>query len=413
MIQLAHKIELDPTVQQCVFFARACGTARFAYNWGLSEWQRQYRAGEKPSEAALRRQLNAIKEEAFPWMLDVGKVAPQQAIKNLGSAFKRFFKGLGKYPRRHKKGRHDSFRADNGPLNAQSHAVQIAGQEVTLPRIGRVRMKEQLRLQGRVVSCVVSREADRWFASFSVEIEHTAPNRENQAAVGCDLGLTQLATLSDGTVIENPKALRRNLTKLRRLQRSLSRKGKGSSNRKKARMKVARLHYRIRCIRQDVLHKLTTMLAKTFTVIGIEDLNVLGMMKNRKLARAVADVGFYEFKRQLAYKAQLYGAKIVLADRWFPSSKLCSECGWLKPELSLGEREWICQECGCVHDRDVNAARNLKMMAASAAVTACGEDVRRALRDALTSTKQEPGPMQLDSHDQVCVGSGVRFGLDC
>ena len=391
MIQLAHKIELDPTVAQRVYFARAAGTARFAYNWALAEWQRQYKAGEKPSEAALRRQLNACKGAAFPWMQDVTKCAPQQAIKNLGAAFKRFFKGLGKYPKRHKKGRQDSFRADNGPVNKQSHAVEVDGMVVTLPRIGRVRMKEALRFEGRILSVVVSRIADRWFASFSVEIEHTVPNRENQAAVGVDLGLKQLATLSDGTVFENPKALRRNLTKLKRLQRSLSRKVKGSSNRGKARMKVAKLHYRIKCIRQDALHKLTSFLVNTFTLIGIEDLNVSGMMKNRKLARAVADVGMHEFKRQLAYKAQLNGVRIVMADRWFPSSKTCSECGWLKPTLELSEREWICQECGCVHDRDVNAARNLKMMAESSSVTACGELVSLDLAVKQGSAKQEPG----------------------
>jgi putative transposase len=389
VIQLAHKVELDLTDKQRTYCARAAGTARFAYNWALSEWRRQYKAGEKPSEAALRRQLNATKGSEWPWMSEVTKCAPQQAIKNLGQAFKRFFNGTAKYQKPHKKGRHDSFRADNGPKDKLSHAVEVAGMTATLPRLGTVRMKEALRLQGRIVSCVVSRTADRWFASFQVEVDHIPPIRENQAAVGCDLGLKQLATLSDGTVFENPKALRRNLTKLKRLQRSLSRKRKGSANRMKARMKVARLHYRIRCIRQDALHKLTTFLCKTYGVIGAETLNVKGMLKNRKLSRAIADVGFYEFKRQLTYKAQLYGCKVVWASQWFPSSKTCSECDAVKPELSLSEREWTCQECGCVHERDVNAARNLKRMAVSDTASACGEVVSLDQAVKQSSVKQE------------------------
>lgn len=391
-IQLAHKIELDPTAAQARYFAQACGVARFSYNWALAEWKRQYKAGEKPSEAALRRKLNSLKEADFPWMSDVTKCAPQQAIKNLGSAFKRFFKKQGKYPKFKKKGVHDSFRADNGPADKHSHAVQIVGKEVTLPKIGRVRMKEGLRLQGRVISCTVSRVAHKWFASFQVEIDHQPPVRESQA-VGVDLGVKTLATLSDGTAFDNPKALRSNLKKLKRLSRSLSRKKKGSANRKKARLKLAKLHYRISCIRKDALHKLTSYLTKTYTDIGIEDLNVRGMVKNRKLSRAVSDVGFYEFRRQLEYKALLYGARVVVADRWFPSSKTCSECGEVKPALELSERSWSCN-CGAVHDRDVNAAINLRNLAASSAVTACGEissgfGLTAGVK--LNSEKQEPG----------------------
>jgi len=272
-----------------------------------------------------------------------------------------------------------------------SHAVLVDGRAVTLPKIGRVKMKEALRLKGRVISCTVSHVAHKWFASFQVEIEHQVPSRENQAAVGVDLGLKSLAVLSDGTVFENPKALRSNVQKLKRLSRSLSRKRKGSANRKKARVKLARLHYRIGCIRKDALHKLTTFLTRTFTVIGIENLNIRGMLKNRKLSRAIADVGMHEFKRQLEYKAVLHGSQVVVADRWFPSSKTCSECGCIKPTLELSERSWQCFDCGAEHDRDHNAAKNLKIFAESTSVTACGEDVRRERLFALISTKQEPG----------------------
>ena len=364
---LAHKIALDPNVEQAVYFARACGTARFAWNWALSEWQRQYKEGGKPSEAALRKQLNTAKREQFPWMLEVTKVAPQQAIKNLGAAFKRFFEGKAKYPRFKKKGIHDSFRAENGP-----GTFAFDEKRIKLPVVGWVKMREILRLEGKILSATVSRVADRWFVSVTVEVAHQVPVRENQAVGGVDLGVKALATMSDGGAVEGPKALRSNLKKLRRLSRSLSRKVKGSANRRKAKAKIARLHARISNIRKDGLHKLTTELVNRFAVIGIEDLNVKGMMANGKLSRAVADMGFHEFRRQLGYKAAMAGTRIVVADRWSPSSKTCSDCGHVVPTLPLSVRDWVCPACGSVHDRDRNAAINLMNIAASSAVTACG-----------------------------------------
>jgi putative transposase len=372
---IAHKIALDPNAAQESYFARACGTARFAYNWALAEWKRQYLAGEKPSEASLRRKLNSLKDEQFPWMREVTKNAPQQAIKNLGAAFKNFFAGTGQYPQFKKKGQHDSFRADNGPDKDHPNAVEVDGKRVKLPVIGWVKMREPLRFCARVKSAVVSRTADRWFVSLSVEIEHVPPIRENQAVVGVDLGIKALATLSDDAPpVESPKALRRNLKKLKRLSRSLSRKVKGSANRRKAKVKIARLHARIANVRGDALHKLTTDLVRRFDIIGIEDLNVRGMMANGHLARAVADVGMSEFGRQLTYKAAMTGASIVVADRWFPSSKTCADCGHVHAGLTLSDREWVCEECGVIHDRDRNAAINLMKFAASSAVTACGEE---------------------------------------
>ena len=398
----AHKIVLDPNPAQENYFARACGTARFAYNWALAEWNRQYKAGERPSEAALRRQLNSLKDDAFPWMREVTKNAPQQAIKNLGTAFKNYFADLKKpkrqrrfrHPQVKKKGKHDSFRADNGADKDHPNAVEVDDKRVKLPVIGWVKMRESLRFVGKIKSAVVSRTADRWFVSLTVAIEHTPPNRENQAVVGVDLGIKALATLSDDTPpVENPKALRGNLKKLKRLSRSLSRKLKGSANRRKAKWKLARLHARIANIRNDVMHKLTTDLVTRFAVIGVEDLNVRGMMANGRLARAVADVGMFAFGRQLAYKAAMTGARVVMADRWFASSKTCSACGHVHTGLTLSDREWSCVECGVIHDRDRNAAINLMNFAASSAVTACGEDgadvsPRTAVKPA--SVKQEP-----------------------
>jgi putative transposase len=395
---LAHKIALDPNEAQRTYFAKAAGTARFAYNWALSEWKRQYEASGKPSEGALRQLLNAIKYEQFPWMLEVSKTAPQQAIKNLGTAFHNFFEDLKKpkherhfhYPQFKKKGEHDSFRADNG-----AETVVFDDKRIRLPVIGWVRMREPLRFVGKLKSVTISRVADRWFASVTVEIEHDAPVRESQAAaVGVDLGVTALATLSDGSdPVPGPKALRSSLQRLKRLSRSLSRKVKRSANRRKAAKKLARLHARIANIRSDALHKLTTDLCRRFAQIGIEDLHVKGMLRNGKLARAIADCGFGECRRQLEYKAPMHGSTIAVAGRWYPSSKTCSDCGCIRDEMPLSVRQWRCDGCGAVHDRDVNAARNLETLAASSAVTVCGavsSGRRRTSAAKLAAMKQEP-----------------------
>jgi putative transposase len=373
-----HKIALDPNDLQASHFARAAGTARFAYNWALAEWQKQYQARKadpsrrRPSQGALRRQLNAIKRKEFPWMLKVTKCAPQMAIIHLGDAFQKFFSRRAGYPRFRKKGVHDSFTITNDQFS-------LDGSRIHIPNLGWVRMHETLRFPGKVMSATVSRVADRWYVSICVDTPHD-PNlthAKNQGAVGVDLGVSALATLSTGEPpVPGPKPHQALGARLRRLSRSLSRKVKNSANRKKAKAKVARLHARISNIRSDALHKLTTDLSCRFDIIGIEDLNVSGMVKNRYLARAVADMGFSEFRRQLEYKAETRGGVVVVADRWFASSKTCSDCGHKVDQLPLSVRQWTCPACGANHDRDRNAARNLKNMAvsaASSAVSACGE----------------------------------------
>jgi putative transposase len=405
---LAHRIALDPNDVQRTYFAKACGTARFAYNWALAEWNRQYAAGEKTTQLELRRTLNAIKRERFPWMLEVTKNAPQMAIIQLGTAFKNFFDDCKKYargeiakpkirrPKFKKKGKSkDSFTVTNDQFH-------IDGDGIHIPNIGSIRMCEQVRFAGKILSATISRTADRWFASITVEIIHTRTERENQAAVGVDLGVTTLATLSTGDKISGPKPHKALFGRLRRLSRSLSRKAKGSANRTKAKAKLSRLHARIANVRKDALHKLTTMLATSFSVIGIEHLNVAGMVANPKLARAISDMGFFEFRRQLEYKTVMHGASVVVVDRFFPSSKLCSDCGFHAGEMGLDVRQWICDNCGETHDRDRNAAINLRNMAASSAVTVCGESSAGASRKArvkLPSAKQKLGfiPLMSDS----------------
>jgi putative transposase len=371
---LVHKIRLDPTAAQAVYFARACGTARFAYNWALAEWKRQYEAGGKPNEAALRKQLNAIKGAEFPWMAEVTKCAPQVAIKNVGLAFDHFFRrvNLGQkpgYPRFKRKGIRVSFRADNGPANATSHAVQVVDRAVKLPRCGVVRMREDLRFGGRVLSATVGRMADGWYVSLAVDTEYRLTADEDGGAVGVDLGVKVLATLAGGHVGEALKnsavpALkphRAEHNRMVRLSRSLARKQKGSANRNKAKAKLARLHLRIANVRKDALHKLTTTLATKYSTIGIEDLNVAGMLRNGSLARSIADAGFGEFRRQLEYKAAMTGAQVIVIDRFYPSSKTCSSCGMIHA-ITLSDRVMDCA-CGLKMDRDLNAAINIRRQA--------------------------------------------------
>lgn len=372
---IAHRIALDPNNAQATYLARASGTARFAYNWALAEWKRQYEAWKadnslpKPSQAALRRQLNAVKREQFPWMLEVTKNAPQMAIIQLGQAFQNFFAGRARYPQFRKKGVHDRFTLTNDQFD-------IDGSRIRIPNLGWVRMRETLRFAGKIMSATVSRVADRWFVSIAVDTPDRShlPQAENQGTVGVDLGVSALATLSTGETIPGPKPHKALLGRLRRLSRSLSRKVKGSANRRKAKAKLARLHASIAAVRSDALHKLTTDLTRRFHTIGIEDLNVLGMLRNRRLARSIADMGFFEFRRQLEYKAAMRGGQVVVADRFYVSSKTCSACGEKLDELPLSVREWVCPSCAVIHDRDVNAAINLKNMAASSAVSACGEE---------------------------------------
>ena len=397
---VAHRIRLDPSNVQASYFARAAGTARFAYNWALNEWRKQYEASKtdptlpKPSNPALGRLLNSIKREEFPWMLAVTKSAPQMAIMQLGRAFENFFAGRTGYPRFRRKGRDDRFTLTNDQFRVEGRCIRI-------PKLGWVRMYEPLRFAGHIVSASVKRIATHWYVSITVDTaDPLVPPAENQGTVGVDLGIKVLATLSTGETFEGPKALRNMLVQLRRLSRALSRKVKGSRNRVKAKLKLAKLHARIANIRRDSLHQLSTSITRRFHTIGIEDLNVKGMLSNRHLARAIADMGFYELRRQLEYKAAWRGGQVVLIDRWFPSSKLCSGCGYQLDGLGLEVRHWTCPGCGAYHDRDVNAATNLRNMAVSSIATACGGEGAGPAHE----RKVKPAPTKQESNGKVNNG---------
>lgn len=369
-------IELNPNNKQATYFKKACGVARFAYNWALAEWQKQYQEDKTyresceqlgksidesklnlPNHGKINKLFNAIKREQFPFMMEVTKCAPQIAIKQLCDAYKRFFKGESKYPQFRKKGEKDRFGLSNDQFKIKTKDGKFF---IQIPRLGLVKMKEGLRFQGKIMLATISTRGERWFVSINVELsEAIQPLPKTQQSVGLDLGITHLVTLSDGTKIQAPKPLKNYLKKLRRLNKSLSRKQKGSNNRAKAKTKLSRLYYRISNIRKDFLHKLTTNLVRKFDVICLEDLNVQGMMKNRRLSRAIHDLGFYELKRQLIYKANQFGKTVKSVERFFPSSKTCSCCGFKLEKLSLSVRKWTCEKCGAEHDRDINASINI------------------------------------------------------
>lgn len=355
---LSHKIRLNPTAEQEDYFCKAVGTVRFAYNWGLAEWQRQYEAGERPSANALKKQFNAIKHEQFPWVSEVDSRCTEYGFARLGKAFANFFRRV----KNGEKPGYPKFKSRRSPYQSfyiANQNIKLDAHQVYVPCLGWVNIAEELRFEGKIMSAVVSSAGGYWWIAIVVEM----PDPETPVSgdpIGVDLGVKDTAVCSNGLVFENQKHLKKSLKKMRRLNRELARREKDSNGWRRTKQKLARLHGRIRNQRHDGIHKMTTRLTKEHGVIGLETLNVKGMMQNGRLVQAVGDVGMYEIKRQLQYKAKLYGAQVVEAGAWFPSSKLCSVCGEKKAELRLGERTWTCETCGTTHDRDVNAAVNIK-----------------------------------------------------
>ncbi|WP_414580717.1 RNA-guided endonuclease InsQ/TnpB family protein [Scytonema sp. PCC 10023] len=355
---LSIKTKLKLTVEQKTVMSKHTGIARFTYNWGLATWKNLYQDGYKPNKYLLKKFFNNSVKTQLGWIREKGicQKITQYAFDQLGAAFDRFFKGLGEYPKLKKKGRNDSFTID-----ASGKPIPVGGLRIKLPTIGWVKTYEGLP-HTTTTKLTISRIANDWYIAFAHRVE-TETTPKSVEVVGVDLGIKELATLSTGVVFPNPKAYKKSIQKLKRLSKSLARKVKGSSNRHKSKIKQALHHNRVSNIRKDSLHKVTNYLCKNHAVIVIEDLNVSGMMQNDKLAQSIADCGFYEFKRQLEYKCKKFGSKLVLADRWYPSSKTCSNCGCKKKSLLLSERVYSCEHCGHVMDRDLNAAINLSRRA--------------------------------------------------
>jgi putative transposase len=374
-----YRTELDLTNEQRTACLKHAGATRFAYNWGLARKMAAYKDGKKtPSAIDLHRELNTLKQTDYPWMYEVSKCAPQEALRNLDKAYANFFhkaklKSQGKYkgklgfPKFKKKSKAiGSFRLTG--------AIKVFAESVQLPRFGRLRLHEHgyIPTDAKILSATVSERAGRWYVSIQVEEEQEQPISKATSAIGVDLGIKTLATCSDGTTFSNPRALKHAQTKLKRVERQKARRKKGSQNRGKTRQAIAKTHARIAHIRQDASHKLTSYLVKNHALVAIEDLHVVGMLKNHNLAQAVSDSNFGEIRRQLEYKSQWHGTQIVMVDRFYPSSKTCSSCDYVKPELSLGERTFICEACGTVLDRDVNAAINLLHEALKTTVSSTG-----------------------------------------
>ncbi|NEU76549.1 IS200/IS605 family element transposase accessory protein TnpB [Hassallia byssoidea VB512170] len=354
---LGFKTELKLNNQQRTAFAKHCGVARHAWNWGLGLTKQildhnKANSDSKikfPSAIDLHKWLVALVKSENEWYYECSKSTPQQALMALREAWKRCFNKTAGVPKFKKKGKRDSFTLEG--------TVKILGNnKIQVPVIGVLKTYERLP-QVKPKSVTISRQSDRWFISFRFEVETQSSN--NTSVVGVDVGVKNLAILSTGEVIEGAKSYRKHEQKLAQFQFLNRHKIKGSKNWRKAQTKIARLHRKIANIRRDTLHKLTTLLAKNHGVVVIEDLNVFGMLANHKLAKAIADMSFFEFRRQLTYKCELYGSKLVVVNRWFPSSKTCSNCGAKKETLTLDERVFECFKCGFVIDRDLNAAINL------------------------------------------------------
>ncbi len=395
---IAHKIELAPLPDQVDYFRRACGTNRFVWNWALAEWNRQYALDQKPTALSLKKQFNAIKYLAFPWLKDIHRDAHAQPFANLAKAWTRFFDEIkaGKpahapvFKRRSQC--QDGFYIANDKMTMQEGRVR-------LPVIGWIRIKEALRFGGRIMGASVQRHADRWFLSVQVEVDVSwLTKAERRRATGVDLNVAGIVC-SNGKTYATPRPLKKAARRLKMDQRRLSRKVEAakrcpkpatapavdpqgrphkSNNRIKATHKLARRHYRVSCIRNDFLHKTTTELTRENQAVGIEGLHVKGMTASAAgtietpgkqvrqkagLNRAILDVGFGEFRRQMTYKAQRYGTALVVADQWFASSKLCSGCGTKNESLTLKDRHWRCTHCSAHHDRDLNASINLERLA--------------------------------------------------
>ena len=420
----AVKVQLDPTPRQERLMASHAGAALFAYNAGLAHVKEALDNGESPrwSHYDLRRWWNANKDvlavnrtTGEAWWSQNSKEAYSEAFRDLARGFSNWSKSR-KGQRKGKRVGFPKFKSKNTTMRfAYSTAFTAPTASdpygLKLPRIGRVHCMENVyrRVDGaRLVRITVSRRAGNWYASLTVEREQPSSPAHTlkRGAVGVDLGVKNLATLSDGTVIPNPRALgATRLKALRKAQKALSRKVKGSARREKARERVARLYARVADVRADVINKATTMITRTYGVVCVEDLNVAGMVKNHSLARSLSDASLGEFRRQLEYKTARTGAVLRVVDRWFPSSKTCSNCGVVKAKLSLSERTFNCDACGLSIDRDLNAAINIKVAgSAPEMLNARGGDVRRTVGNAV------PGEARTKQAQKSAVRLGAGLG---
>ena len=360
----AHTIRLNPTPEQASRFRQAAGTARFCYNWGLRVIKDALDQGVTvPTHRALRDAFKRIRAQDYPWTFQVGTSAIDGAFVNLGRAVKNFFDSRSGRRKGKKVGfpAFKSRRRGYGSFYVANDRLTLDGHTLTVQKVGALNMTEPLRFVGKILGATIRYQAGWWWISIQVEVDHTPPTHTGPA-IGVDLGIKSLAVTSEGEVFENQRHLKRALRTVKRLQRSVSRKVKGSANRRKAVLKLAKAHFRVACQRKDVRHKLTTALVRQASLVGIEDLHVAGMVKNHTLAQAIADGAWAELRRQLEYKAPAFGSRVVAIGRFVASSKTCNHCGHINEDLALSTRAWDCTNpiCRLPLDRDLNAARNIR-----------------------------------------------------
>jgi putative transposase len=396
----AYKTELDPNQKTRTLLLQHAGARRWAYNWGLRRKIEEYgQTGRSPNAQRLHLELNRLKkrgpaEGGVPWMYEVSKCAPQEALRDLDEAFEHFFRRL----REGEKPGFPKFKTKKKGIGGfrLTGTIRVLERHIILPRLGRIRLKERGYLpfdnsKVRILSATVREKAGRW--TVSLQVEEDVELQDPPAGIGgVDLGIRWLATLSDGTTFENPRPLAQAQRQLKRLQRSVSRKKKGSKNRKNAVRKLARRHARIAHLRENALHQISAAISKRFGVVGAEDLALGAMGENRSLARALKDGALGKLRRQITYKVAWNGGRLVWVDRFYPSSKTCSGCGAVKETLGLGQRIYQCPRCGLSIDRDLNAAINLRNVAARNTETenACGGGRSQAGNSPCPSEKQEP-----------------------
>lgn len=382
----AHRIRLNPTEEQEQYFWQCAGVARFTWNWALAEYNAALERGEKPNVMALKKRFNRLrKEEGFaPFVAEVQSYAHQYAFQDLQTAINQYFRNAkakrlpsskGKKPR--KDGRPHGwprFKARDKTVPSAGFAnigITADGHWIKLSKCPKpVNMAEPLRFDGKLMSGRISYTGGHWYISLQVEMDDPDQTADMSSVVGVDMGVKYRAVTSDGVIYDNPKSLSVNLRKLRKLQRSLSRmrdaaKTDGrklgeSKNYQKRKREIAKLHARIADIRREHAHEMTTELVREYGIVGVEDLNINGMVKNRRLSRAVMDAGMYQVRTQLDYKLKTTGGELIVVDRWYASSKTCNACGEKVDALPLSIRQWACPNCGAEHDRDGNAAKNIR-----------------------------------------------------
>ena len=359
MQRRSQQIELNPNNKQARLMSKHAGYARVAYNFALSSFKVGLDNDEWRTYVDIKREFNAVKYDKFDWCKELSQNASKNAIHNLGDAVTRWKKGQNSFPVYKKRSDRISYQADNG-----TGTVEVDKKRINLPKMGWVRMREELRYKGTISKVVVSKRNNRWFVSVLIDCDisnfkHQPPLFDDKQPMGVDVGINTLATCSNGDTYDNPRPLKRYERKLARANRSLSRKVYLSKNWHKAKAVLSGVHYRIGCIREDAHHQASIRIVRKASAIGIETLNISGLLKNRKLAKALSDSALSRFLTMLKYKADRRGIPITEADQFFASSKTCSSCGHKKKDLTLSDRIYHCSECGLDIDRDFNAAINL------------------------------------------------------